>query len=84
MGMSRRQFTKEFKLAAVRRLEKGVSMGEVARGLEVNPNLLHHGRRKFWQGRQRVSRPGAKAVERGPDRPSRNGRSASQLWRSIF
>jgi hypothetical protein len=37
MGLSRRQFTKEFKLAAVRRLEAGVSLAEVARGLEVNP-----------------------------------------------
>ena len=30
-------FTKEFKLAAVRRLERGVSIAEVARGVEVNP-----------------------------------------------
>ena len=44
MGLSRRQFTKEFKLAAVRRLEQGVSMAEVARGLEVNPNVLHRWR----------------------------------------
>jgi hypothetical protein len=35
MGLSRRQFTKEFKLAAVRRLEQGVSIGEAARALEV-------------------------------------------------
>ena len=34
MGMERRQFTKEFKLAAVRRLEQGVSIGEAARALE--------------------------------------------------
>jgi transposase len=50
MGISRRQFTKEFKLAAVRRLEEGVSLGEVARGLEVNPNVLHRWRREFRQG----------------------------------
>jgi len=50
MGLSRRQFTKEFKLAAVRRLEEGVSMAEVARGLEVNPNVLHRWRREFRQG----------------------------------
>src|SRR5208337_1496112 len=50
MGMSRRQFTKEFKLAAVRRLEEGVSLGELARGLEVNPNVLHRWRREFRQG----------------------------------
>jgi len=48
--MSRRQFTKEFKLAAVRRLEEGVSLGELARGLEVNPNVLHRWRREFRQG----------------------------------
>jgi transposase-like protein len=40
MGLSRRQFTREFKLAAVRRLEEGVSLGEVARALEVNDNVL--------------------------------------------
>jgi transposase len=50
MGMSRRQFTKEFKLAAVRRLEEGVSLGELARGLEVNPKGLHRWRREFRHG----------------------------------
>lgn len=48
--MSRRQFTKEFKLAAVRRLEQGVPVGEVARALEVNPNVLHRWRREFREG----------------------------------
>ena len=47
MGLSRRQFTKEFKLAAVRRLEQGVSIAEVARGVEVNPNVLHRWRREL-------------------------------------
>src|SRR6202167_4990596 len=50
MGLSRRQFTQEFKLAAVRRLEQGVAIGEVARGLEVNPNVLHRWRRELRQG----------------------------------
>ena len=50
MGWSRRQFTREFKLAAVRRLEEGVSLGEVARALEVNSNVLHRWRREFRQG----------------------------------
>ena len=49
MGLSRRQFTKEFKLAAVRRLEAGVSLAEVARGLEVSPNVLQRWRREFRQ-----------------------------------
>ncbi|SRR5579885_3263068 len=38
------------KLAAVKRLEQGVSIGEVARALEVNPNVLHRWRREFRQG----------------------------------
>ena len=50
MGVSRRQFTKEFKLAAVRRLEQGVSMAEAARALEVSPNVLQRWRREFRQG----------------------------------
>ena len=49
MGIYRRQFTREFKLAAVRRLEAGVSLAEAARGLEVNPNVLHRWRREFLE-----------------------------------
>src|SRR6266478_629668 len=49
MGLSRRLFTKEFKLAAVRRLEQGVSIGEAARALEVNHNVLHR-----WRGELRA------------------------------
>ena len=50
MGLSRRTFSREFKLAAVQRLEQGASMGEVARALEVNPNMLHRWRHEFRQG----------------------------------
>jgi transposase len=47
MGLLRRQFTKEFKLAAVRRLEQGVSIAEAARALEVSANVLHRWRREL-------------------------------------
>src|ERR1700683_145445 len=50
MGLSRRMFTKEFKLAAVQRLERGSSLGEEARALEVNPNVLHRWRCEIRQG----------------------------------
>jgi transposase-like protein len=50
MGLSRRQFTKEFKLSAIERLEMGASVAEVARVFEVNPNVLHRWRREFRQG----------------------------------
>jgi len=49
MGVSRRTYSREFKLAAVRRLEAGVSIAAVARGLEANPNVLHRWRREFRQ-----------------------------------
>lgn len=50
MGLSRRQFTKEFKLAAVRRLEQGVSITEASRALEVGANVLHRWVREFRHG----------------------------------
>jgi len=50
MGLSRRQFTREFKLKAVQRLGTGASVAEVARAFEVDPNVLHRWRREFRQG----------------------------------
>jgi transposase-like protein len=50
MSLSRRRFTKEFKLAALQRLEMGASIAEVARAFEVNPNVVHRWRREFRQG----------------------------------
>ena len=50
MGLSRRRFTREFKLAAVQRLEQGIAIAEVARAMEVNPNVLHRWRKEFRQG----------------------------------
>jgi transposase-like protein len=50
MGLSRRKFTREFKLAAIQRLEMGASVAEVARAFEVNPNVLHRWRREFRHG----------------------------------
>jgi transposase-like protein len=38
MSVSRRRFTREFKLEAVQRLETGASVAEVARAFEVDPN----------------------------------------------
>lgn len=49
MGLSRRKFTREFKLAAMEQLEAGTSVAEVARAYEVSPNLLHRWQREFQQ-----------------------------------
>jgi transposase-like protein len=47
MSLSRRKFTKEFKQAAVRRLDLGASLAEVSRACEVNPNVLHRWKREL-------------------------------------
>jgi len=47
MGLSRRRFTREFKITAVRRLQQGESVAVLARTLEVNPGLLHRWREEF-------------------------------------
>ena len=47
--MSRRTHTKEFKLAAVQRLERGSTVGEVARDLGVNPGTLRGWRHEVRQ-----------------------------------
>jgi len=73
MGLSRRKFTKEFKEAAVRRLELGASIAEVARGCEVDPNVLHRWRREMrehgpkafpGEGRNRVEESRTAELER--------------------
>jgi transposase-like protein len=46
-GNSRRVFTREFKLAAVRELDSGKLAGYVARQLEIKPNLLYRWRREL-------------------------------------
>ena len=50
MGLSRRKFTKEMKLAAIQQLDMGSSAAEVARAFEINPNLLHRWRSEFRHG----------------------------------
>ena len=50
MGLARRRSQRSSKLAAVRRLEQGVSIAEAARALEVGPNVLQRWRREFREG----------------------------------
>jgi transposase-like protein len=50
MGLSRRPFTKEFKVAPIQQLEMGAPLAEVARAFEVHPSVLHPWQREFRQG----------------------------------
>jgi transposase len=64
MGLSRRRFTREFKEAAVRRMEMGVPVGEVARACEVNANVLHRWRRERREfGSRAFAGPGRSRAE---------------------
>jgi transposase-like protein len=47
MGLSRRKFTREFKVSVVKKLEEGASMGALSRALEVNVSVLHRWREEF-------------------------------------
>ena len=61
---SRKKFTKEFKQTAVRRLESGQSVAEVARALEVHPGDLHRWRRELAEhGEHAFSGVGKKRAE---------------------
>ena len=84
MGLSRRTFTKEFKLAAVRRLEQGVSLGEVARALEVNPNVLRAGGVSFARDQATCFPATGSSVGPKGGSPSWSAKSASRRWSWIF
>jgi transposase len=47
MSETRRKFTREFKVAAVKRLQSGYSASRLARELEVNANQLHLWKRQY-------------------------------------
>lgn len=47
MVKTRRVFTREFKLAAVKELESGKPLAYVARQLEVHPNVLYRWHQQF-------------------------------------
>ena len=51
MGKQRRQYTKEFKIEAVRLIiEEGRPISEVARELGIGENLLHRWKKKYEEG----------------------------------
>jgi transposase-like protein len=71
--MSRRKYTKEFKEEAVRRLELGASLADVARACEVNPSVLHRWKREMrdygakafaGHGQRRADEPQVAELER--------------------
>jgi transposase-like protein len=54
MTLSRRKFSAEFKLRAVRQVEAGASIAAVARRYEIHPTLLSKWRRQLRSDPQRA------------------------------
>jgi len=57
MDLARRVYSRDLKVAAMREIDGGRTMGEVARLLELSPNLLQR-RRGEWQARGELAFPG--------------------------
>ena len=53
MRLSRRKFSAEFKLRALRQVEAGASVAAVARRHEIHPTLLSKWRQQLRRGRMR-------------------------------
>jgi transposase len=77
MGLSRRKFTREFKLDAIERLESGASVAAVARALEVSPGLLQRWRQEFRQS-PGAAFAGAGKRRQDPDRVAQLERKIGQ------
>jgi transposase len=55
MGASRKQYSREFKIEAVRLVtEGGLSVAQAARDLGINDNLLSRWKKEFEQNSQRA------------------------------
>jgi transposase len=79
---TRRKFTKEFKQTAVRRLEGGQSLAEVARALEVHASDLSRWRRELQEhGERAFSGVGKKRAEerRVPELERKIGQQAMEI-----
>ena len=64
MNLARRKFTREFKLAAIREVESGKSVGVVARNLQVHPMVINRWRAEYLRNPTEAFRGhGNKATE---------------------
>ena len=54
MAQSRRQFTREFKLDAIKQVQSGKSLARVAREKEVHENVLRRWKREFERNPSRA------------------------------
>ena len=75
MALSRRKFSAEFKLRAVRQVEAGASIAAVARRHEIHPTLLTKWRQQLRQDLERAFT----ASKNGADEEARIGELESMI-----
>ena len=76
MGGTRRQFTREYKLEAVRLVKQGESVSKVAAGLGIRPDMLRNWKRQ-------VDGKGEKEIFRGHGRMSSQQEELRRLRREL-
>ena len=81
MAITRRNFTREFKLAAIEQIESGKSVARVARELEVHENTLRRWKQEYQQHPGQAF-PGLGSV-RTPPREAQLERKIGQMTLEI-
>jgi len=77
MGLVRRGFTREFKMAAIREIESGKTVGVVARRLEIDRNVLYRWYREYRKQPTKAFAGPGKAI--GVSREAQLERKIGQL-----
>ena len=81
--LSRRTFTEEFKLAAVRRVQAGTPIRELSGELEVSRNLLYRWAREFRKAPEEAF-PAVSGTGRKVGLRTWSARSVNRPWRLII
>jgi len=77
MGLVRKAFTREFKMAAIREIESGKTVGIVARRLEIDRNTLYRWYREYRKQPMKAFAGPGKAI--GVSREAELERKIGQL-----
>ncbi len=80
MDLARRIYNRELKVAAMREIDSGRTIGELARQLELSPKLLERWRGE-WRARAELACPGS--GRRGPSQGFTQLQRTAELERKI-
>ena len=87
MFVPRQQYPRELKIATMRELDSGKSVGEVARAYQVSPKRLETWRGEWRARGEQQAFPGHADLNRKwmrSESPNWNAKSDNRRWRSTF